>query len=95
MEAELTAIKIYDPNQSLSQEDNEGEETPKETGKVVSKETENNQKKLAILGSAFVAAEKTIFDNFPTLKTIEYRINGKLVDYPGLEYKLSEKKVKR
>ncbi len=93
MEVELEAIKIYDPHKNLSQDDED--EEPKEAEKTVDNKINNNQKKLTILSSAFFAAEKTIFDNFPFLKSIEYRVNGKIADYPGLEYKLSEKKVRQ
>lgn len=51
-----------------------------------------HQRRMEILHSTFLAIEKTIFDNFPEIKSIEFRLDGETKDYPDLNYKLSEVK---
>ncbi|PJZ68160.1 hypothetical protein CH373_17045 [Leptospira perolatii] len=58
------------------------------------KSSEINRRKLALLSSAFLAAEKTLFENFPDLQTIEYRLSGQLDQISGLSYSLNEKHVR-
>lgn len=64
--------------------------TPEEE-KVFKEELDKlNQKKLLKLEISFLALEKTIFENFPKLESIEYRLNGKMKSFNELNYKLDE-----
>ncbi|HMV44657.1 MAG TPA: hypothetical protein PK079_08670 [Leptospiraceae bacterium] len=46
--------------------------------------------KMKILNTTLQALEKTIFANFPSIESIEFKINGHSKELAGLEYKLSE-----
>jgi hypothetical protein len=48
--------------------------------------------RVKVLNTALRALEKTIFENFPTIETIEFKLNGISKDFAGLEYKLTEVK---
>jgi hypothetical protein len=48
--------------------------------------------KMSLLNSTFLALEKTIFDNYPDIKKIEYRLDGVKKKFPNLEYDLEETK---
>ncbi len=47
------------------------------------------RKKMVLLSSSFLAAEKTLFENYPEISRIEYRLGGEQEDIPGLTYSLS------
>jgi hypothetical protein len=77
------------------------QEETKDGGRLAKEKEEEDKNKvaleklrLALLDSAFVAIEKTIFENFSTIQTIEFRVDGKKKDLPGMEYKLSTKRTK-
>ncbi len=53
-----------------------------------------NKIKMNLLNSAFLAFEKTIFDNFTEIKKIEYRLNGIKKTYENLDYDLSTEKLR-
>lgn len=53
------------------------------------KSAEIDRKKAVLLSSSFIAVEKTIFENYPDIQRIEYRLGGELADLPGLTYSLS------
>ncbi|TGK06633.1 hypothetical protein EHO59_00370 [Leptospira semungkisensis] len=53
------------------------------------KTAEISRKKLLLLSSAFLAVEKTLFENFPEITRIEYRLGGEVSDLNGLTYSLS------
>ncbi|GBF40327.1 LIC_10740 family protein [Leptospira johnsonii] len=53
------------------------------------KTAEIERKKLVLLSSAFLAVEKTLFENYPDLNRIEYKLGGEAGDLPGLSYLLS------
>ncbi|PJZ64359.1 hypothetical protein CH371_18230 [Leptospira wolffii] len=53
------------------------------------KEVEIARKKSVLLSSAFLAVEKTLFENYPEIHRIEYRLGGEPGDIPGLTYSLS------
>lgn len=47
-----------------------------------------------LLKYSFQVLEKTIFENFPQIKYIEYRLDGKQKELEGLDYKLTERKAR-
>ncbi|HNO26223.1 MAG TPA: hypothetical protein PKK94_24800, partial [Leptospiraceae bacterium] len=51
--------------------------------------------KRELLSSGFLALEKTIFANFKDIDRIEYRLNGKIKNFPELEYSLTETKKRQ
>lgn len=68
-----------------------------ETGNLAQEKLQEDKTKLALekmkkdlLTYSFIALEKTLFENFPQIKRIEYRLNGQKKDFEDLEYKLSE-----
>lgn len=54
-----------------------------------------NQSKLLKLEISFLALEKTIFENFKELESIEFKLNGISKDFPELDYKLLETKKRQ
>lgn len=50
--------------------------------------------KMNLLNSAFLALEKTIFDNFLYIKKIEYRLDGIKKSYENLQYDLATEKIR-
>lgn len=85
---ELSEIRIKNTvnvEESIFDEEKpEGKENLKKT------EETKEEKRMEILNTTLLALEKTVFENFPTIKTIEYKLDGKESDYPGLKYKLTE-----
>lgn len=76
-------------------------EEKEEKGRLAREKAEEDQNKLALEGlrktlleSAFIAIEKTIFENFPEVQSIEYRLDGVQKDLSDLEYKLSVKRTR-
>ncbi len=76
-----------------SDEDTIFDKKTPEQEKLYQTELENlNKNKLTKLEVSFSALEKTIFENFPKLEFIEYRLNGNLKNLKDLNYKLDELK---
>jgi hypothetical protein len=50
--------------------------------------------KMDLLNSAFLALEKTIFDNFSDINKIEYRLDGVKKTYEKLQYDLTTEKLR-
>jgi len=50
--------------------------------------------KMDLLNSAFLALEKTIFDNFSDINKIEYRLDGVKKSYEKLQYDLTTEKMR-
>ncbi|MEM7181784.1 MAG: hypothetical protein AAF518_12775 [Spirochaetota bacterium] len=48
------------------------------------------ERKIKILHSTFLAIEKSIFANFQEVRSIEYRLDGKVDTIEGLEYDLAQ-----
>ncbi|EQA61565.1 LIC_10740 family protein [Leptospira alexanderi] len=53
------------------------------------KQKEIVRKKMALLDSTFLALEKTIFENFQDIQSVEYRLDGLSESIPGMEYSLN------
>lgn len=73
-----------------------------ETSKLAQEKAQDDNNKILLqklkkdlLSSSFLALEKTIFENFPQIKRLEYRLNGQKKDFEDLEYKLSEVKERK
>ncbi|MDV6235977.1 N-acetylmuramoyl-L-alanine amidase [Leptospira ellisii] len=52
------------------------------------KQREIVRKKMALLDSTFLALEKTIFENFQDVQSVEYKLDGLSEAIPGMEYSL-------
>ncbi|PJZ58979.1 LIC_10740 family protein [Leptospira barantonii] len=52
------------------------------------KQKEIARKKMALLDSTFLALEKTVFENFSDVQSLEYRLDGLSERIPGMEYSL-------
>jgi hypothetical protein len=87
IQKELSNIKI---KLEVTEEDQE-EKQKREEETVEKKKLEELQAaRLKILNTALSALEKTIFENFKNIETVEFRLNGMSKDIAGLEYKLTE-----
>jgi hypothetical protein len=89
IQKELSSIKIkLEVNEdSLYDKQNREEEA------IEKKKLEELQSaRVKVLNTALLALEKTIFENFSTIETIEFKLNGHSKDFAGLEYKLTEVK---
>ncbi len=89
IQKEISSIKIkLEVNEdSLYDKQNREEEA------VEKKRIEELQSaRVKVLNTALRALEKTIFENFSTIETIEFKLNGHSKDFVGLEYKLTEVK---
>ncbi|MBM9578322.1 N-acetylmuramoyl-L-alanine amidase [Leptospira sp. 201903070] len=53
------------------------------------KQKEIARKKMALLDSTFIALEKTVFENFSDIQSVEYRLDGLPETIPGMEYSLN------
>ncbi|MCP5503117.1 MAG: hypothetical protein H7A25_24675 [Leptospiraceae bacterium] len=73
----IKADSIYDSNF-----EEEKEERKKETKKI----------RYNFLKSTFLSIEKTLFDNFPEVKSIEFRLDGQMKQIEGLDYDLTSSK---
>jgi len=67
--------------------------------KISIQSSEKNKKilekmKIELMESAFLALEKTIFENFPDILSIEYRLNGISKELPNFEYKFTQKRTR-
>ncbi len=67
--------------------------------KISVQDSERNKKilekmKIELMESAFLALEKTIFENFPDILSIEYRLNGISKELPNFEYKFTQKRTR-
>ncbi len=54
------------------------------------REEEVRLARVKVLNTALLALEKTIFENFPSIETLEFKLNGHSKELSGLEYKLNE-----
>ncbi|EKR43287.1 hypothetical protein LEP1GSC107_1444 [Leptospira interrogans serovar Grippotyphosa str. UI 12769] len=52
------------------------------------KQKEIARKKMALLDSTFLALEKTVFENFQDIQSVEYRLDGLSENISGMEYSL-------
>ncbi|EQA45304.1 hypothetical protein LEP1GSC050_2538 [Leptospira broomii serovar Hurstbridge str. 5399] len=59
------------------------------------KSREITRRKLALLSSSFLAVERTLFENYPELNRIEYRLGGEQEEIPGLNYSLTESHLRK
>lgn len=89
IQKELSTIKIKLEVTEENQEDKKNQED-----EVIEKKKleELQAARLKILNTALSALEKTIFENFSNIETLEFRVNGLNKDIAGLEYKLTEVK---
>lgn len=76
-------------------EENEKSQLAKEKQKEEQTKMLVEKLKRDLFGYSFEVLEKTIFENFSQIQAIEYRIDGKQKDLKDLNYKLSEKKVRK
>ncbi len=92
--AELDTMKVRIEKTTYEiKEENESELKLVDPHEVESQNKEDIQKlKMSLLNSTFLALEKTIFDNCPDIKKIEYRLDGTKKKFPNLEYDLEETK---
>jgi len=89
IQKELSSIKIKleATEESVDDKKNQEEES------IEKKRLEELQAaRVKVLNTALRALEKTIFENFSTIETIEFKLNGVSKDFAGLEYKLTEVK---
>lgn len=78
--------KIYD----IKEEKDVNEENLSDLEVIAARNKEEVlKKKFILLDSSFSALEKTLFDNFPEIKKIEYRLDGGLKSLPGMSYDLA------
>lgn len=89
IETELSTIKIkLEVNEdSIFEKENREDETIEKK-----RIQEIKSARVKVLNTALLALEKTIFENFPTIEIIEFKLNGYSKDFPGLEYRLTEAK---
>ncbi|MCE9498975.1 MAG: hypothetical protein K8R21_00410 [Leptospira sp.] len=95
---ELDSLKFRFNSSVASDEDesDDGHFFKKKQDVSVDKKLADLQKnKLSILNSVFLSIEKSIFGNFANVQSIEFRLEGKKRDYPGLDYKLTETKIRK
>jgi len=92
--AELDTMKVRIEKTTYEiKEENESDLKLVDPHEVESQNKEDIQKlKMSLLNSTFLALEKTIFDNCPDIKKIEYRLDGTKKKFPNLEYDLEETK---
>lgn len=91
LEDEIRTIKIYKTKDEFFKD----KKIESQKNEPIDEDELIRQHKLKILAAAFVAAERTIFTNFENINNIEYRLDGKVQDYPGLAYRLSERKIRK
>ncbi len=89
IQKEISSIKIkLEVNEDSLYDKQNREEEAVEKKKI----EELQSARVKVLNTALSALEKTIFENFSTIETIEFRLNGYSKDFAGLEYKLTEVK---
>ncbi|MBP7284145.1 MAG: hypothetical protein KBA66_21350 [Leptospiraceae bacterium] len=89
IQKELSTIRV---KLDINEEDS-SENKSKEEEIIENKRQEELQKaRIRILNTALAALEKTIFINFPSIETLEFRLNGMSKQFNGLEYNLVETK---
>ncbi len=93
---EIDALKFRVDNPVLGDDKEDSEEGhffgKKEKVDPEKRKSEIRKIRLTILQSTLLAIEKTIFANFPEIESLEFRLDGRKKDFPGLEYSLTGKK---
>ena len=64
--------------------------TPEQETKLKAELEKNNSIKMKTLELSFICLEKSIFENFPEIQSIEYKLNGKTKNFSNLIYDLRE-----
>ena len=96
LNSEMEAIKV-DTSEVRYDIAEEGDQTKLAViqAKEEKKKKRAKELKRELLSSGFLALEKTIFANFKDIDRIEYRLNGKIKNFPELEYSLTETKKRQ
>ena len=89
IQKELSSIKI---KLEVTEENPDGKKNLEEESIEKKRLEELQAARVKVLNTALRALEKTIFENFSTVETIEFKLNGVSKDFAGLEYKLTEVK---
>jgi hypothetical protein len=89
--SEFANMKVRIENKTYEiKEENESDSKLEDLGESEVKNKDEIQKlKMALLKSTFLALEKTIFDNYNEIKSIEYKLDGVSKNFLNLEYELS------
>jgi hypothetical protein len=94
LRAELDSMKVRIEKTTYEiKEENDSDSKLIDPNEIESQNKDDIYKlKMRLLYSTFLVLEKTIFDNYPYIKKIEYRLDGIKKNFPGLEYNLEETK---
>jgi hypothetical protein len=94
LKAELDTMKVRVEKTTYEiKEENESDSKLIDPHEIESQNKDDIYKlKMTLLYSTFLALEKTIFDNYPYIKKIEYRLDGIKKNFSSLEYNLEETK---
>jgi hypothetical protein len=64
--------------------------TPEQEAKLKAELEKNNSIKMKTLELSFICLEKSIFENFPEIQSIEYKLNGRTKNFSNLSHDLRE-----
>lgn len=87
IQRELALIKV---KLEVNEDSIFDKQSREEEAQVKKREEDVQIARTRVLNTALMALEKTIFENFPSIESLEFKLNGHTKDFSGLEYKLTE-----